>query len=177
MRYSLHYRPSVTGSPKMAQRGFSMIEVLITLVIIATALFGTAGLQLYAMRMNQSGQFRTQAIFLASDIAERMEANKKAAVDGNYTLPLTNTVGSTAADCAKADCGETALAEWDLVQWGNSIFNLLPGASWQVTQTATGNPSTYVIVINWTDRRTNTQYATSGTGETFAYTATRTIKF
>lgn len=176
MRYSQHYRPSVTGSPKMAQRGFSMIEVLITLVIIATALFGTAGLQLYAMRMNQSGQFRTQAIFLASDIAERMEANRRAAIDGSYRLPLTTKAGSAAADCASSDCGETALAEWDLAQWGNSIFTLLPGASWQITRTIAGNPSTYEIVINWTDRRTNTQYATSGTGETFAYTATRTIR-
>lgn len=175
MRYSLP-SPSVPSSPKMAQRGFSMLEVLITLVIVATALFGTAGLQLYAMRMNQSGQFRTQAIFLASDIAERMEANRAAAVAGSYTLPLTDTMGSTASDCANADCGETALAEWDLVQWGNSVFGLLPGASWQVTQTAAGNPSTYEIVINWTDRRTNTEYATSGTGETFAYTATRTIR-
>lgn len=176
MRYRLRPRPSVPGSRNIAQRGFSMLEVLITLVIVATALFGTAGLQLYAMRMNQSGQFRTQAIFLASDIAERMEANTAAAVAGNYALPLTSTTGTATVNCAAADCTETALADWDLVQWGNTVFSLLPGASWQITQTAIGNPSTYEIVINWTDRRTNTQYATSGTGETLAYTSTRTIR-
>ncbi len=157
------------------QHGFSMLEILITLVIVATALFGTAGLQVYAMRMNQGGQFRTQAVFLASDIAERMEANKAAAVAGSYELALTNTTGAAAVDCSTIACNEAALAAWDLAEWGNVIAGLLPQASWQVTRTATGNPSTYEIVINWTDRRTNTQYATAGTGETFSYTATRTL--
>jgi len=152
-----------------------MLEILITLVIVATALFGTAGLQVYAMRMNQSGQFRTQAVFLASDIAERMEMNKAAAVAGSYELALTNATGAAATDCSSSSCDEAALAAWDLIEWGNVIVDLLPQASWQITRTVAGNPSTYSIVINWTDRRTNTQYATAGTGETFSYTATRTI--
>ena len=68
---------------KSMQRGFSMIEVLITLVIIATALLGTAGLQLQAMKLGKSGDFRTQAVFLANDLAERMEGNESAAVAGS----------------------------------------------------------------------------------------------
>jgi len=152
-----------------------MLEILITLVIVATALFGTAGLQVYAMRMNQSGQFRTQAVFLASDIAERMQSNTASAIAGNYELALTDTSGVAATDCSTSACDEATLAAWDLIEWGNVIVDLLPQASWQITRTVAGNPSTYSIVINWTDRRTNTQYATAGTGETFSYTATRTI--
>ncbi|MFZ5523464.1 MAG: type IV pilus modification protein PilV [Pseudomonadota bacterium] len=158
-----------------AQHGFSMLEILVTLVIVATALFGTAGLQVYAMRMNQGAQFRTQAIFLASDIAERMETNKAAALAGSYELAETSATGVAATDCSNSACDEASLAAWDLAEWGNVIAGLLPQASWQITRTVTGNPSTYEIVINWTDRRTNTQYATAGTGETFSYTATRTL--
>jgi len=154
-----------------AQRGFSMLEILITLVIVAIALLGTAGLQIYAMRVNQSGQFRTQAIFLASDIAERMEANKAAAVTGNYALALTSVSSVAATDCAAAACNSANLANWDLSQWGIAIANLLPQATWSVTQTAAGNPSTYNIVIGWTDRSTSK----TSHGETFSYTATRTV--
>lgn len=170
MRRNSRPRPSIA-----AQHGFSMLEILITLVIVATALFGTAGLQVYAMRMNQGGQFRTQAVFLASDISERMEANKAAAVAGSYELALSTTAGVAATDCSNSACNEAALATWDIVEWGDTIDGMLPQPSWQITRTVTGNPSTYEIVINWTDRRTNTQYATAGTGETFSYTATRTI--
>lgn len=154
-----------------SQHGFSMLEVLITLVIIATALLGTAGLQMYAMRMGQSGQFRTQAVFLASDISERMEANKAAAVAGNYALALTSVSSVAATDCAATLCNSTQLASWDLSQWGASISNLLPQATWQITQTTAGNPSTYSIVISWTDRSSDK----ASHGETFSHTATRTI--
>lgn len=183
MRHKLH----PAGFPSTKQHGFSMVEVLITLVIVATALFGTAGLQVYAMRMNQGGQFRTQAVFIASDIAERMEANKAAAVAGNYAVASTSTASVPAADCAQAVCDPANLANWDISQWETSIVNLsLPQASWQITQTTAGNPSTYDIIIRWTDRRADTTYAaynaTSpvglnavGTSEVFSYTATRTI--
>lgn len=109
-------RSSRHRSPITSQQGFSMLEILITLVIVATALFGTAGLQVYAMRMNQGGQFRTQAVFLASDIAERMEANKAAAVAGSYELALTSATGAAATDCATSACDEAALANWDLIE-------------------------------------------------------------
>lgn len=148
-----------------------MLEILITLVIISIALLGTAGLQVYAMRVNQGGQFRTQAVFLASDMAERMEANKAAAVAGNYVLALTSTSSVAATNCAAAACDSTNLASWDISQWGQAIFGLLPQATWQITQTTAGNPSTYSIVINWTDRSSDK----ASHGETFSYTATRTV--
>lgn len=155
-----------------SQRGFSMLEILITLVIIATALLGTAGLQMYAMRMGKSGEFRTQAVFLASDIAERMEANKAAAVAGNYAVAATSTPSAAGMDCAAGLCDTATLASWDIGEWENAILAVgLPQASWQITQTTAGNPSTYSIVINWTDRSSTK----TGSGENFSYTATRTV--
>lgn len=162
-----------------------MLEILITLVIVAIALLGTAGLQVYAMRVSQGGQFRTQAVFLASDIAERMEANKAAAVAGSY-------VSSNAApavmgtDCLANPCDSANLALYDRSQWEAAINSLLPQPTWQITQTTAGNPSTYSIVISWVDRRTNTTYGTfnaassvginaAGTGERFSYTSTRIV--
>ncbi len=152
------------------QKGFSMLEVLITLVIIAVALLGTAGLQIIAIRMGQSGQFRTQAVFLASDMAERIESNKASAV--NYVLASTNVQSVAATDCSANSCDNATMANWDLSQWGSAIIaSGLPQASWQISQTVAGNPSTYSIVIRWTDRSS----VKTTHGELFSYTATRSI--
>lgn len=153
------------------QRGFSMLEILVALVIIAIALLGTAGLQVYALRVNQSGQFRTQAVFLASDISERMEANKAAAVAGNYVQTLTGTPSVAGSDCALITCSPADLALWDISQWGVAIDGLLPQASWEITQTTAGNPSIYQIIIHWSDRSSNK----ASRSEAFSYTATRTV--
>jgi type IV pilus assembly protein PilV len=157
------------------QQGFSLLEVLITLVVIAIALLGTAALQLKAMQTNQGGQFRTQAVFLVSDLAERMEANKAAAIAGSYVLASTDTMPSLVANCASAACTSSALAVFDLLQWKDAVAAVLPQSSWSVVRSVTGNPSTYTITVNWIDRRNNSTYETSGSGETFSYTATRVI--
>ncbi|MDD2685618.1 MAG: type IV pilus modification protein PilV [Gallionella sp.] len=176
------------------QLGFSMLEVLITLVIIATALLGTAGLQAYALKSGQSSQLRNQAIFLASDIAERMEANKAGAVAGNYTLAATSSVSvAPAVDCSNTSCDPSELAAWDVFQWESNFATLLPQvSSWEISSPAcTGVaplPSlcNYTIFVAWSDRRIDTTYAAfnaassvginaTGTSELFSYTTTRSI--
>ena len=167
-----------------AQAGFSMIEILVTLAIISLALLGTAGLQAYSMKLNQGGQFRTQAVFLAADLAERMEANKVAAVAGSYVLATSGAANALSTACADAACGAVALAAYDLSQWQNAVAASLPQATWTVAQTAAGNPTTYTITISWVDRQgdnaafdAGAQVGSNatGTGERFFYTATRTI--
>ena len=69
------------------QKGFSLLEVLITLTISALALLGAADLQLRAMQTGQSSQARTQAVLLASDLVEKIEANTAYLED--YELQLT----------------------------------------------------------------------------------------
>jgi type IV pilus assembly protein PilV len=148
-----------------------MIEVLVTLVIVAVALLGTAGLQIYALKLNKSGEFRTQAVFAASDLLERMEANKTAAIAGSYAVSLTSTVTTGATDCSAAACNATALAAYDVGLWETTLVSMLPQSSWSVTQTAAGPPSDYSIVINWIDRSSDK----TSSGESFSYTATRSI--
>jgi type IV pilus assembly protein PilV len=188
-------RLPVTAAPMALQRGFSMIEVLVTLLIISLALLGTAGLQAYSMRLNQGGQFRTQAVFLVADLAERMEANKGGATAGAYALANGNVPNAPSTACQDAPCGAVALATYDLTQWQNAVAATLPQSSWTVTETVAGNPATYTITVGWVDRRqeqnnasgsagityeafnagTQTGLDATGTGERFFYTATRTI--
>lgn len=177
---------------RRTERGFSMIEVLVTLLVISLALLGTAGLQAYSMRLNQGGQLRSLAVFLAADLAERMEANKPGAVAGDYVVPSTTgaaflaAAGAVSTACVTAGCDAAALVAFDLSQWQNAVAATLPQSSWSVARTVNGAQSTYTVTIGWVDRRTNTNNAAAnanspfgsnaaGTGEKFSYTANRTF--
>jgi type IV pilus assembly protein PilV len=165
------------------QGGFSMIEVLVTMLIISLALLGTMGLQAYALRVNQGGQFRSQAVFLVADLAERMEANRSAAVTANngYIVATPSNTTQTASVKCTAACTKEELAALDMDRWTNLVASTLPQSMWTVTQTVSGNPSTYTINVSWVDREENITYGSgaskgaSGTGEKMSYTATRTI--
>lgn len=164
-------------------RGFTMLEVLLTLVIIAVALLGTAGLHSFAMKMNQGGQLRTQAVILGLDLLERIEANNESAVAGNYavsTLPTSATV-----DCAAQPCTPADLATYDLNQFRQRLLAQLPNSSVTITRTGAG-PFIYTVQVNWQERiakaagsatnpGTGSTVAASGQTETFSYTVSKTI--
>lgn len=178
MRKPSHLRPHL----RRHLRGFSLIEVLVTLLLISLALLGAFGLQAYALKLNQGGQFRTQAVLLASDLSERMEANKPGAVAGNYAYTCPSPAVATSSACGPggAACSPAALATYDLLQWQATVANTLPQSTCSVVQGSSGNPSTYTISISWVDRQTDTTYnasalGSSGTGEVLTYQASRTI--
>ena len=66
-----HSRAAAAGG----QRGFSLIEVLIALLLVALGVLGAAALQLNALRYTQDSAYRAQAALLVTDLLERMRAN------------------------------------------------------------------------------------------------------
>lgn len=57
------------------QKGFTLIEILITVIVLSIGLLGLAGLQINGLRANMSSETRSKATLLANDIAERMRTN------------------------------------------------------------------------------------------------------
>ncbi len=171
--------PKRGSSPPGAQAGFSMIEVLVSLLLIAVVMLGHAGMQANALKFSKGASFRMQAVLLSTEMAERVESNKTGAIAGNYVVATAATTPSTAStDCLTAACDSTALASYDLAQWTARVAATLPSGSWQITQTVTGNPSTYSIVLSWQDRRDSgntTTYSTTGTTETLSLTTTKVV--
>ena len=159
-------------SPTRPQQGFTLLEVLVALLLIAMWMLSTAGLQASSLKLMKASEFRAQAVQLASDLAERMEANPIGANAGNYVF--SGTV-SAVTNCATAACTPAQLAAFDLREWQGAVSAALPTATPTVTSSAAGNPITYTITISWTDRRGSEQYATTGTTEQFTYTSARTI--
>jgi type IV pilus assembly protein PilV len=155
-----------------------MFEILVTLFLLTMWLLASAGVQSSSLRFTKAAQFRTQAVYLATDLAERMQANETGAVAGSYVIPET---ALSAADvvvndaCLSEACAPQALADFDAADWKGRVAATLPNASVTVATAAIANPITYTIVVNWSDRRTDRTYASTGTAETFSYTATKTI--
>lgn len=163
------------------QSGFSMLEILITLVVVATALLGTAGLQAYAMKTNIGGQFRNQAVFLSADIVERMEANRVAAVAGNYALAQGAAVPAASTVCNVGVCAPAQLAAYDVGNWQVAVAAILPQGTGVITLGAvTPTSANYSVVINWVDRATNQTSAgaavNGAAGENFSITTVKTIR-
>ena len=70
---------------KANQHGFTMVEVLVTLVILAVGLLGLAGLQATSLRNTESAYQRSQAAILAYDMLDRMRANSAGVANGRFS--------------------------------------------------------------------------------------------
>src|ERR1700683_3979002 len=68
--------------------GFTILEVLVSLVILSIGLLGTAKLMLYSSHANDSAYLRSQATELAYEILDNMRANRQQALAGAYTTAL-----------------------------------------------------------------------------------------
>jgi len=152
------------------QHGVALFEVLICMALIALWLLASAGLQGGMLRMGKSSDSRQQAINLALDLAERMQANKTQALTASYA----STIPSSSSDCAASACDSASLAVYDLVQWSAAVSSALPSASKAVTWT--NSSSTYSISISWQEPRGRQTYATTGTTETATFTLTKILQ-
>lgn len=94
-------------SSARSQRGTSLLEVLISVLIMAVGLLGIAAMQATALRNSQGSTERSQAVILSYSIVDAMRANRVAAIRGDY-----NTGGWM---CALPDAG--TLAANDRRQW------------------------------------------------------------
>lgn len=139
-----------------SQSGFSLIEILVTLVILAVGLLGMAGLMLDGLRNNQSAYLRTQASILAYDMADRMRLNQAQAMVGSYTNYSTAGNGAVTGlpACASANTGCTAAdrVTLDKAEWTREIRGigsgtaLVPSGVGTIGADSAGN---FVVTVSW----------------------------
>src|SRR6185312_13754893 len=118
-----------------AQLGFTMIEVLVTFVILVIGLLGLIGLQARGQQAELESYQRGQALVLLQDIIDRMNANRLESKNGAYvTTSLTPAyVGNgPTSPTALSDCSLLTGAQRDLCEWGDALI----GAA-EVTQGGT----------------------------------------
>lgn len=122
-------------------RGFSMIEVLVSIVILSIALLGTAGLMSSSLRNTNTAYYRSQATVLADDILDRMRANMTAVRAGDYTIAEGPAYLATAGTVARFDCEE----------WVATLQNTLPGGKGIVEMIGAAENGIVRITVSWND--------------------------
>lgn len=125
--------------------GFTMIEVLIALIVLSLGLLGLASLQVATTKFNHSAYLRSQATRLAYSMADRMRANRQAALEtGAYS-----GVDYVANPACGAVAGVT-VAERDISAWRNALACSLPAGNGRIV---IGANDVVTISIRWDDSR------------------------
>ena len=134
--------------PAAVNSGFTLIEILIAMFVLAIGLLGVAALQLRGLQFNHDAHIRGQVSVLASGIADRMRSNSTNAGDylmNNYLIPATLT----------STCSETAAvtAANDLECWKVLAKNTLPtGSQLSITSAAITEGTEYTVAVRAFDR-------------------------
>lgn len=134
-------------------RGFSMIEVLVAMVILAVGILGVASLQGSSLRFTHNAQLRSQATTIAQDMVERLRTNRDFALasNENYQVNIGATASGEILDCTSNNCSAIELAEFDKDQWLESIENLPKGKG---SVTVDSNTRAATILVMWDNDRT-----------------------
>ena len=135
-------------------RGFSLIETLVTLVVLSLGLLGAAGLLLNALRDQSLALRHTAANALIVDMAERIRANP--AAREQYDTGLS-WVGIENCDEA-ASCDHAQLAAHDLAAFEADAQALLPNHDARISISfapaiGPATPDRYSIALRWRDAR------------------------
>jgi len=159
---------------KKKQQGFSMIEVLVSLIVIGVGMLGLSGLQIASMKGTNNAHSRTTASLLAFELAERMRANQLGVDGGFYDNNVTCDVleelcqsDGTALDAATTYCTPQDTAKFDTqeVMCGSlkgsvregGVLNLLPNGSLDVNCDGLCSQANIVhdITITWNASKTH----------------------
>jgi type IV pilus assembly protein PilV len=163
---------------KASQNGFTLIEVLISVFVLALGVIGVAGMQLVALRTSQQSSIQSTAAQLATEMADKMRANPEQMKLGDNLNPYLNeknVVYNSAVDkdpaapgklCYTAECNGAELAAFDIYEWKSRVKAALPGGrvaicrdaspwdsvssalTWTCSTAGAGNTS-LVIKIGW----------------------------
>ena len=129
--------------------GFTLIEVLVALVVLSIGMLGIAALHVEGLRSARTALTRTTAVTLASDMADRIRANRTATIEYNAVV----TSADTDANCEPngPGCTVAELAHHDKAVWLGAIQGALPDGPGTIDCDDAEDPATYTITISWSE--------------------------
>ncbi len=171
-------RNSFTGRARprpgpVGQGGFTLIEVMVSVLVLLVGILGVVGMQMLSLQANQGAYFRSQAIFAAAEILDAMRANPTAAA--NYVGVYPDDGAGTSSVPADQNCDDVdgctpqEAALQDLREWNVHFVDVfgvgaanfrpsIPNGRAQIT----ANGDEYTVQVNWTERQFDDDDATDG---------------
>ena len=149
MSVKLRKKSPFAAANILYSRGTSLIEVLISVLILGIGLLGIASMQAITLRNGQSSMERSQAVMQSYSILDAMRSNVDLARAGRYSMPYT---------CTPPTANST-LAEKDLADWMSNVQTNLGATSCGtiVCQAIAGPPATNnrlcTVTVEWNDSR------------------------
>ena len=138
------------------QSGFSLVETLVALFVLAIGILGLSALHATSMRGGSSSHHRSQAVLIAYDLMDRLRSNRAVALTGSYNLVL--------AAAPPAGDGNPPLVDGDLAEWFGTHIALLPAGDAGINCTNTG---ICTVTVQWDDSRADT----SASAQQFNFTS------
>ena len=126
--------------------GFSLVEVLVALAVLAVGLLGAAALAVDTVQAQHRGMLRAQAQRLAADFAERLRGNR-AGLLAYREAPAR--FGCVSGASPGRRCTPEELAREELADWRADIARTLPGGRGEVALSGGASPLAYEISLRW----------------------------
>ncbi|MEE4674181.1 type IV pilus modification protein PilV [Pseudomonas alliivorans] len=160
------------NKPRHRQSGMTLIEVLVSVLILAIGLLGAAAIQLNALKYTDSAAMTSQASFIAYDMMDRIRANVdgNAASTGGQNVLATYGLNSLAA---APGANINVARDQDLFDFKNNINNFAGATGTGVINVA--NAPEVTITITWDDTRAASANTVANTGTAPASPTTRTF--
>ncbi|RYX92363.1 MAG: type IV pilus modification protein PilV [Comamonadaceae bacterium] len=117
-------------------RGFSLVEVLVSIVVLSFGVLGMVGMQAAAMQANRDSRLQSSGVRLAREAEELISGNLaiaklKTASTNPYLVTYTapTAIAAASENCLTSKCTtNTTLAEYGIKEWANRVYTELPGA-------------------------------------------------
>lgn len=136
------------------QRGMSLLEVLVAIVVLALGLLGLAALQMTSLKGGHGAYLRSQAAQMAYDMSDRLRANRDGAPDYAFALPDPRPA------CDRTLVAAGTLPQRDVAEWLNTLACVLPAGNGSVARVA--GTDIYDISVRWTEREADEDGGTDG---------------
>lgn len=148
----MNYSKKHIHKPASNQTGVTLIEILVAILVMGVSALGVASMQMAGLKYNAGSQTRTQASILASDMMDRIRANREIALIGPLynTQDFVSSASKPSFNCHSSVCTEEQLVDHDKHVWLEQVSTLLPSGEAEILNIdITANQRMYQITLRW----------------------------